>query len=152
MLQVGVKAPGTANSTTLRPAKIVSVATFWVPSAVIIRKSDCGSLSPILMVMISFPVCEAMHLGDDDILFKREVAADHRQLERSSREPQRIGGARQRQHAGVAALELRRVKIARILALDENIEILRQLSSKSEPEPELTAGNIGVCRDDAQRG
>src|SRR5205823_5435909 len=143
MLQVGVKAPGTANSTTLRPAKIVSVDTFWVPSAVIIRKSDCGNLSPILMVMISIPVpCEAMHLSDDDILFKRQIAPGHGQLELGPLKPPRIGGARERQHAGAAAIELRRVKIARIPALDEDIQIIRHLSRKSEPEPELTVGDL----------
>ena len=33
--QVGVKAPGTANSTTLRPAKYASVETWSMPSAVL---------------------------------------------------------------------------------------------------------------------
>ena len=51
MLQVGVKAPGTPNSTTLRPEKSTSVDIFCGPSAVVTVKSTAGSLSPGLIVM-----------------------------------------------------------------------------------------------------
>src|SRR5215475_8498362 len=92
MLQVGVNAPGTAKSTTLRPEKIVSVDTFCVPSAVIIRKSDCGSLSPTLIAIGLCPclVCGNVHLIHGDFLFKRQARADHRDLERRALEAPRI--------------------------------------------------------------
>ncbi|MGT2467959.1 hypothetical protein ACVOMV_28775 [Mesorhizobium atlanticum] len=51
MLQVGVKAPGTPNSTTFLPAKISSPVIGLAPSAVITLKFDAGSFSPTEMVM-----------------------------------------------------------------------------------------------------
>src|SRR5579875_303698 len=51
LLQVGVKAPGTANSATLRPLKTSSVVLGFGPSAVITRKVALGTLSQTLMGM-----------------------------------------------------------------------------------------------------
>ena len=52
LLQVGVKAPGTANSTTFLPLKMSSVVFGLLgPSAVITRNVALGSLSPTLMGM-----------------------------------------------------------------------------------------------------
>ena len=53
--QVGVKAPGTANSATFLPAKISSVVIGLGPSAVPAEKVAAGSLSPTLMVMVCLP-------------------------------------------------------------------------------------------------
>src|SRR5450432_1405741 len=50
-LQVGVKAPGTANSTTFFPLKISSVDTSFGPSAVAIISFIDGIVSPTLIVM-----------------------------------------------------------------------------------------------------
>src|SRR6185295_15005129 len=52
LLQVGVKAPGTANSTTFLPLKMSSVVFGFGPSAVITVKLALGMRSPTLMVMI----------------------------------------------------------------------------------------------------
>src|ERR1700690_2238254 len=51
-LQVGVKAPGTANSTTFLPLNISSVATSFGPSAVAIISFIDGIASPTLIVMV----------------------------------------------------------------------------------------------------
>ena len=52
LLQVGVKAPGTANSATFLPLKISSVVFGLLgPSAVVTRNVALGSLSPTLMGM-----------------------------------------------------------------------------------------------------
>src|SRR5476651_1188213 len=51
LVQVGVKAPGTANRATFLPLKISSVVLGLGPSAVITRKVAVGSLSPTLMGM-----------------------------------------------------------------------------------------------------
>ena len=53
--QVGVKAPGTANSATFLPLKISSVVFGLGPSAVMTRNVVVGSLSPTLMGM-GFPL------------------------------------------------------------------------------------------------
>src|SRR6267378_7547338 len=50
--QVGVKAPGTANSTTFLPLKISSVVCGLGPSAVITVNVVVGRRSPTLMVMM----------------------------------------------------------------------------------------------------
>src|SRR5260370_17696545 len=52
--QVGVKAPGTAKSTTFLPLKNSSVVTSLTPSGVISLNFADGTLSPTLMVM-AFP-------------------------------------------------------------------------------------------------
>ena len=49
--QVGVKAPGTANSATFLPLKTSSVVFHAGPSAVMTRNLASGSWSPTLMVM-----------------------------------------------------------------------------------------------------
>ena len=49
--QVGVKAPGTANSTTFLPLKISSVVFGFGPSAVMTRNVALGRRSPTLMGM-----------------------------------------------------------------------------------------------------
>ena len=49
--QVGVKAPGRANSATFLPPKKSSVVTGLGPSAVASVRVTLGSLSPTLMVM-----------------------------------------------------------------------------------------------------
>ena len=52
LLQVGVKAPGTANSATFLPLKMSSVVFGLLgPSAVITRNVALGNLSPTLMGM-----------------------------------------------------------------------------------------------------
>ena len=52
LLQVGVKAPGTANSTTFLPLKMSSVVFGLLgPSAVWARNVALGNLSPTLMGM-----------------------------------------------------------------------------------------------------
>jgi len=51
LLQVGVKAPGTANNTTFLPLKISSVVLGLGPSPVMTRNVALGSLSPTLMGM-----------------------------------------------------------------------------------------------------
>ena len=51
LLQVGVKAPGTANSATFLPLKMSSVVFGFGPSAVITRNVALGRLSPTLMGM-----------------------------------------------------------------------------------------------------
>src|SRR6202142_3373379 len=52
LVQVGVKAPGTANRATFLPLKISSVVFGLLgPSAVITRNVALGSLSPTLMGM-----------------------------------------------------------------------------------------------------
>ena len=50
-LQVGVKAPGTANRTTFLPLKISSVEISFGPSAVATISFMDGILSPTLIVM-----------------------------------------------------------------------------------------------------
>src|ERR1700728_3500517 len=52
LLQVGVKAPGTANSTTRLPLNISSVVFTAGPSAPITRNFASGSRSPILIGMV----------------------------------------------------------------------------------------------------
>src|SRR6185437_2670775 len=50
LLQVGVKAPGTANSTTFLPLKMSSVVFGLLgPSAVCVRNVVLGNLSPTLI-------------------------------------------------------------------------------------------------------
>ncbi len=52
LLQVGVNAPGTANSTTFLPLKISSVVFGLLgPSAVMTRNVALGNLSPTLIGM-----------------------------------------------------------------------------------------------------
>ena len=51
--QVGVNAPGTANSTTFLPLKISSVVFGFGPSPVITVKVALGRRSPTLIAMIS---------------------------------------------------------------------------------------------------
>src|SRR3978361_1639674 len=51
-LQVGVKAPGTANSTTFLPLKMSSVDTSFGPSGVAIISFIDGIVSPTLIVMV----------------------------------------------------------------------------------------------------
>ena len=53
--QVGVKAPGTAISTTLRPGKMSAEARGAGPSSVITVKVASGTLSPTLMLMLVVP-------------------------------------------------------------------------------------------------
>jgi len=58
--QVGVKAPGTANSTTFLPLKNSVLSTSFMPSGVICFIFAAGILSPTLMVIafpLSFPEC-----------------------------------------------------------------------------------------------
>src|ERR671913_2550994 len=50
--QVGVKAPGTATSTTLRPLNTSSVVFGFGPSGVITRKVAWGSVWPTWIVMV----------------------------------------------------------------------------------------------------
>ena len=50
--QVGVKAPGTANSTTFLPLNISSVVFGFGPSAVITVNVALGTRSPTLMAMM----------------------------------------------------------------------------------------------------
>src|SRR5688572_19314056 len=54
LLQVGVNAPGTANSTTFLPLKISSVVFGLGPSPVITVKVAVGTLSPTLIAMDRF--------------------------------------------------------------------------------------------------
>jgi len=49
--QVGVKAPGSANTTTLRPLKNSPVFTGWGPLSVIFIRVASGILSPALMAI-----------------------------------------------------------------------------------------------------
>ena len=56
MLQVGVKAPGTPNSTTFLPAKISSLVRGVGPSAVMIVKVEFGIGSPTLIVIARNPL------------------------------------------------------------------------------------------------
>ena len=51
LVQVGVKAPGTANSATFLPLKMSSVVFGLGPSAVMTRNVALGNLSPTLMGM-----------------------------------------------------------------------------------------------------
>src|SRR6185437_2838235 len=51
--QVGVKAPGTENSTTFLPLNSSSVATSFGPSLVIVFSVPEGMRSPALMLMVS---------------------------------------------------------------------------------------------------
>src|SRR6187401_3062448 len=51
LLQVGVKAPGTANSTTFLPLNNSSVVIGFGPSPVITVKLPLGTLSPTLIAM-----------------------------------------------------------------------------------------------------
>src|SRR6202790_683595 len=51
--QVGVKAPGTANSTTFLPLNNSSAVFGFGPSAVITMKEPLGTRSPTLIAMIS---------------------------------------------------------------------------------------------------
>src|SRR5580698_9435305 len=63
-LQVGVKAPGTANSTTFFPLKISSVDTSFGPSAVAIISFIDGIVSPTLIAMVfSLPERDSPALG-----------------------------------------------------------------------------------------
>src|SRR5467141_719125 len=64
--QVGVKAPGTANSTTFLPLKMSSVVMGLGPSAVITVNVALGSLSPTLMAM----ACVLSHWGVDRRLIR----------------------------------------------------------------------------------
>src|SRR5665647_3555673 len=52
LVQVGVKAPGTANRATFLPLKMSSVVLGLGPSAVITRNVAFGNLSPTLMGMV----------------------------------------------------------------------------------------------------
>src|SRR5258708_2196150 len=52
--QVGVNAPGTANSTTFLPLKSSSVVIGFGPSAVITVNVPLGTLSPTLIAMTCF--------------------------------------------------------------------------------------------------
>src|SRR5271170_40526 len=54
--QVGVKAPGTANSTTFLPLNNSSVVFGFGPSAVITMKVPLGTRSPTLIAMVSILV------------------------------------------------------------------------------------------------
>src|SRR5476649_1730548 len=54
--QVGVKAPGTENNTTLRPLNSCSVVMFDGPSLVICLSVAAGTRSPTLIVIVSLPV------------------------------------------------------------------------------------------------
>ena len=82
MLQVGVKAPGTAKSTTLRPANTVSVENFCVPSAVTVRNSALGSRSPILIIAAYSLGFARFELADGYVLFKTNVTCHHGQRQR----------------------------------------------------------------------
>src|SRR6185312_17125165 len=53
--QVGVNAPGTANSTTFLPLKISSVVFGFGPSGVITVNVELGTRSPTLIAMITHP-------------------------------------------------------------------------------------------------
>src|SRR5690348_15521000 len=57
--QVGVKAPGSAKSTTFLPLKISSVVMSLGPSAVIRLSLPDGIRSPTLIV-IAFPLCSLL--------------------------------------------------------------------------------------------
>src|SRR5450631_661005 len=62
LVQVGVKAPGTANRATFLPLKISSVVLGLLgPSAVITRNVALGSLSPTLMGMSFLFRCGLFH-------------------------------------------------------------------------------------------
>src|SRR3982750_1139008 len=65
LLQVGVNAPGTANSTTFLPLNSSSVVFGFGPSAVITVKEPFGTRSPTLIAMISILslVTEALGYG-----------------------------------------------------------------------------------------
>jgi threonine dehydrogenase-like Zn-dependent dehydrogenase len=52
--QVGVNAPGTANSTTFLPLKISSLVFGAGPSGVMVLKVAAGMRSPTLIVMVVF--------------------------------------------------------------------------------------------------
>src|SRR5262245_9560874 len=60
--QVGVKAPGRANSTTVLPLNRSSVEMVWMPSEFLYFRFVAGILSPTLMVMMlpSFLNCRVM--------------------------------------------------------------------------------------------
>src|SRR5258707_3010295 len=59
--QVGVKAPGRANSATFLPATNSSVVTGFGPSAVASVRVTLGSLSPTLIVMGPFLRLQPAH-------------------------------------------------------------------------------------------
>src|ERR1043166_4831072 len=64
--QVGVNAPGTANSTTFLPLKISSVDCGFGPSAVIVMNVALGKRSPTLMAMIRPLVGLVYAMGEDN--------------------------------------------------------------------------------------
>src|SRR5262245_35119208 len=68
LLQVGVKAPGTANSTTFLPLKSSSLVLGLGPSAVITMNVAAGTRSPTLIAMIKSP-------RDTDVLAAHVSAA-----------------------------------------------------------------------------
>src|SRR6476469_2805373 len=63
--QVGVKAPGTANSTTFLSAKMSDVVNFSMPSDPSARKVASGRRSPIPIVMVTLrgDLAQADHTG-----------------------------------------------------------------------------------------
>src|SRR5580704_8867198 len=84
-LQVGVKAPGTANSTTFLPLKMSSVDTSLGPSDVAIISFIDGIVSPTLIVMVLLlPERDRPALGAPVITrdiwheFERESRPPHR--------------------------------------------------------------------------
>src|SRR5918996_5315453 len=60
LLQVGVKAPGTANSTTFLPLNTSSVVLGFGPSAVMTRNVALGNVSPTLMAMEILSACHVV--------------------------------------------------------------------------------------------
>ena len=73
LLQVGVKAPGTANSATFRPLKTSSVVFQTGPSVVMTRNFTSGNRSPTLMGM---DILSALQMGAFLMRANYALAAD----------------------------------------------------------------------------
>src|SRR4029079_15592538 len=145
MLQVGVKAPGTAKSTTLRPAKTVSVVNLCVPSAVMVTNSASGKRSPTLIMgdrSSNFASEREEGLVDHDILFKANIACRHGQGQGAARERDPVLKPVDAQMDQPAlAGRPRGAEVAEIIAFDKDIEILVEaLALQAEGKVELAVG------------
>src|SRR3546814_16972431 len=75
--QVGVNAPGTEKSATLRPLKKSSDCTCSGPFSVIFTKVVLGSLSPLLIVILSSVPREenpSLHRARKSVLYGQSVS------------------------------------------------------------------------------
>src|SRR5262245_49505835 len=131
--QVGVNAPGTANSTTRFPRKISATLRFSGPLAPMVTKVASGSRSPILIDMDFLS-----RSADDQRPYHAPPARNHRQRQRLADQRVRLLEPEHRQAEASGIEPLRRPEIEIGIALDENVG-RRRLAHPLEPHHQLVA-------------